>query len=146
MSAKIPRREFLKSIDIATGAVALGARSAESAEMSTASRAMTAQAASSRPVTLTYVNYSIGVDKPMWDSLIAEFNKIHPKITVKCVPTPGDSWGDYFDKLATMIAGGNSPDVSRVTIEGTRLMVSRGLAIPLDDYMKGDPQVDNYHV
>jgi ABC-type glycerol-3-phosphate transport system substrate-binding protein len=95
-------------------------------------------------VTLTYVNYSIGVDKPMWDSLIVEFKKIYPNITVKYVPTPGDSWGDYFDKLATMIAGGNPPDVSRVAIEGTRLMVSRGLAIPLDDFMKGDPEVDDY--
>ncbi len=84
-------QQFLKSIGIATGAVALGARSAESAELSTASRVMTAQAAGSRPVTLTYVNYSIGVDKPMWDSLIAEFNKIHPNIIVKYVPTPGDS-------------------------------------------------------
>ena len=140
MSAKIPRREFLKSVGVATGVVALGAHAGASAQ----SRAMSAQAGGTRPVTLTYVNYSIGVDKPMWDSLITEFSKIHPNITVKYVPTPGDSWGDYFDKLATMIAGGNPPDVSRVAIEGTRLMVSRGLAIPLDDYMKGDPEVDEY--
>lgn len=140
MSAEIPRRQFLKSVGLATGAVALGAHATASAQ----SQSLTAQAAGSRPVTLTYVNYSIGVDKPMWDSLIAEFSKIHPNITVRYVPTPGDSWGDYFDKLATMIAGGNPPDVSRVAIEGTRLMVSRGLAVPLDDYMKGDPEVDEY--
>jgi ABC-type glycerol-3-phosphate transport system substrate-binding protein len=90
------------------------------------------------------VNYSIGVDKPMWETLIAEFTKSNPNITVKYLPTPGDSWGDYFDKLATMIAGGNPPDVSRVAIEGTKLIVSRGLATPLDDFMKGDPEIDEF--
>ena len=143
MSKRVPRRQFLKTAGLAAGATVLGARGLQAAE-APASRALTAQAAGSRPVTLTYVNYSIGVDKPMWDSLIAEFSKLYPNITVKYLPTPGDSWGDYFDKLATMIAGGNPPDVSRVAIEGTRLMVSRGLAVPLDDYMKGDPEIDEY--
>jgi multiple sugar transport system substrate-binding protein len=143
VSRKLDRRQFLKTAGLAAGASVLGARGLQAAE-SSVSRTMTAQASGSRPVTLTYVNYSIGVDKPMWDSLIAEFSKSHPNIAVKYVPTPGDSWGDYFDKLATMIAGGNPPDVSRVAIEGTRLMVSRGLAVPLDDYMKGDPEIDEY--
>jgi len=95
-------------------------------------------------VTLIYVNYSTGTDKPMWDMNIAEFNKIYPHITVKYEPTPGVSWGDYFDKLATRIAGGNPPDVSRVAIEGTKLVVSRGLAMPLDDFAKGDPAIEEY--
>lgn len=137
MNGKIPRRQFLKGLGATMGASVI-------ADALTAPKPAAAQASASRPVTLTYVNYSIGVDKPMWDSLIAEFTKTYPSITVKYVPTPGDSWGDYFDKLATMIAGGNPPDVSRVAIEGTRLMVSRGLATPLDDYMKGDPEVDDY--
>ena len=112
MSKKVPRRQFLKTAGMAAGATVLGARGLQANEPP-ASRIMTAQAAGSRPVTLTYVNYSIGVDKPMWDSLIAEFSKLYPNITVKYLPTPGDSWGDYFDKLATMIAGGNPPDVQR---------------------------------
>jgi len=137
MSTIMPRRHFLKGLGLTVGASVLGSPLP-------LPRPAAAQSTAGRPVTLTYVNYSIGVDKPMWDSLIVEFKKIYPNITVKYVPTPGDSWGDYFDKLATMIAGGNPPDVSRVAIEGTRLMVSRGLAIPLDDFMKGDPEVDDY--
>jgi multiple sugar transport system substrate-binding protein len=137
MSGPIPRRQFLKGLGVTMGAGVL-------ADTLTAPRLAGAQAGPARPATLTYVNYSTGVDKPMWDSLIAEFSKTHPTITVKYVPTPGDSWGDYFDKLATMIAGGNPPDVSRVAIEGTRLMVSRGLAAPLDDYMKGDPEIAEF--
>ena len=34
--------------------------------------------------------------------------------------------------------------MSRVAIEGARLVVSRGLATPLDDFMKGDPEIDEY--
>ena len=91
-------------------------------------------------MTLTYVNYSAGLDKPMWDSLIGDFSKANPNIAIRYQPIPGESWGDYFDKLATMIAGGNPPNVSRVAIEGARLVVSRGLAQPLDEFMKGDPR------
>jgi multiple sugar transport system substrate-binding protein len=127
------RRQILKGLGLSAGAGALGRPV----------RAR-AQATAGKPVTLTYVNYSIGVDKAMWDSLIAEFSKLHPNITVKYQPVPGESWGDYFDKLATMIAGGNPPDVSRVAIEGARLVVARGLATPLDEFMKGDPEIDEY--
>jgi multiple sugar transport system substrate-binding protein len=128
----VSRRQLLKGLGLSVGAGAVGAP-----------RRTGAQGAA-KAVTLTYVNYSAGVDKAMWDSLIAEFSKLHPNITVKYQPVPGESWGDYFDKLATMIAGGNPPDVSRVAIEGTRLVVSRGLATPLDEFMKGDPEIDEY--
>lgn len=137
MNTRVPRRQFLKSLGLGVGASVLG-------NSLTVPRPAAAQATAGRPVTLTYVNYSIGVDKPMWETLIAEFTKSNPNITVKYLPTPGDSWGDYFDKLATMIAGGNPPDVSRVAIEGTKLIVSRGLATPLDDFMKGDPEIDEF--
>jgi multiple sugar transport system substrate-binding protein len=131
VKSPVSRRQVLKGLGLTVGAGAVGAP-----------RRAVAQAA--RPVTLIYVNYSTGVDKAMWDSLIADFSKLHPNITVKYQPVPGESWGDYFDKLATMIAGGNPPDVSRVAIEGARLVVARNLATPLDDFMKGDPEIDEY--
>jgi multiple sugar transport system substrate-binding protein len=127
----VSRRQVLKGLGLSVGAGAVGAPPRAAAQ-------------AAKPVTLTYVNYSAGVDKAMWDSLIADFSKLHPNITVKYQPVPGESWGDYFDKLATMIAGGNPPDVSRVAIEGARLVVARGLATPLDEFMKGDPEIDEY--
>jgi multiple sugar transport system substrate-binding protein len=131
VKSPVSRRQVLKGLGLTVGAGAVGAP-----------RRALAQAA--KPVTLTYVNYSTGVDKAMWDSLIADFSKLHPNITVKYQPVPGESWGDYFDKLATMIAGGNPPDVSRVAIEGARLVVARNLATPLDDFMKRDSEIDEY--
>ena len=95
-------------------------------------------------VELTYTNYSSGQDKPLWDGMIATFQEQNPTIKVTYEPIPGASWGEYFDKVATLIAGGNPPDVVRVAIEGTRLFVSRDLPIPLDDYMAGDPEIDEF--
>ena len=129
MKTRVSRRQVLQGLG-ATAAAGAVARA----------RLASAQA----KVTLTYVNYSAGLDKPMWDSLIGDFSKANPNIAIRYQPIPGESWGDYFDKLATMIAGGNPPDVSRVAIEGARLVVSRGLAQPLDEFMKGDPEIDEY--
>lgn len=95
-------------------------------------------------VELTYANYSSGADKELWDGMITTFQEQNPNIKITYSPIPGSSWGEYFDKLATLIAGGNAPDVVRVAIEGTRLFVSRGLPIPLDDYMEGDPEIDEF--
>lgn len=95
-------------------------------------------------VNLTYTNYSSGADKALWDGMIATFQEQNPTITVTYEPIPGASWGEYFDKVATLIAAGNPPDVVRVAIEGTQLFVSRELPIALDDYMAGDPEIEEY--
>jgi ABC-type glycerol-3-phosphate transport system substrate-binding protein len=70
VKSPVSRRQVLKGLGLTVGAGAVGAP-----------RRALAQAA--KPVTLTYVNYSTGVDKAMWDSLIADFSKLHPNITVK---------------------------------------------------------------
>jgi multiple sugar transport system substrate-binding protein len=37
------------------------------------------------------------------------------------------------------VAGGQAPDIINIAIEGTRLVVSKGLLIPLDDLVSSDP-------
>lgn len=101
-------------------------------------------AAGKAPVQLTYANYSTGADKDLWEKIAKDFNEKHPHATVRYLPVAGDSWGEYFDKLATQIAGGTPPDVVRVAIEGTQLFVAKDLALPLDDMMKGDPEIEEF--
>ncbi len=149
MEKQLTRRQFVHSVGLALGATVLAACGATPTSTPVPVVKPTAAPQPTptippKPVTLIYVNYSTGTDKALWDQNFAEFNKIYPQITIKYEPTPGDSWGEYFDKLATRIAGGNPPDISRVAIEGARLVVSRGLATPLDDFAKGDPQIDEY--
>jgi ABC-type glycerol-3-phosphate transport system substrate-binding protein len=103
-----------------------------------------ADAPSQAVISITYTNYSSGADKALWDELIGFFHDKTPGIEVTYLPVPGDSWGEYFDKLATMIAGGNAPDVVRVAIEGTKLFVAKELATPIDDFMEDDPEIEEY--
>jgi ABC-type glycerol-3-phosphate transport system substrate-binding protein len=47
---------------------------------------------------------------------------------------PG-SWAEYFTKIQTMIAGGDSVDTSCVAIEGFEMLVKTGMAMPIDDWI-----------
>ena len=44
------------------------------------------------------------------------------------------NWGEYFTKIQTMIAGGESLDCIFAAIEGFQMYVDMGLAMPLTDY------------
>lgn len=106
--------------------------------------AAAAPAPGKTPTEIVYANYSAGADRPLWEKIGGDFTQKYPNLTVKYTPVAGDSWGEYFDKLATQIAGGNPPDVVRVAIEGTLLFVAKGLALPYDDLMKGDKEIDDF--
>lgn len=91
----------------------------------------------------------------VWDSaeasdeqlklLLEEFHKKNPNIKVNRITVTSSGWADYFNKLQTMIAGGKSPDVVRVAIEGIQMFAKKDMLVPLDAYMKSDPEaVENY--
>lgn len=93
-------------------------------------------AATTTPVKLVMANY--GEIPDAWPKLAAEFTKQHPNITVEFQGVQAQTWGDYFDKLVTQIAGGTPPDIVRVAIEGLQLFAYRGLALPITDYINQD--------
>jgi len=70
--------------------------------------------------------------------LIAPFIAKYPGATVEIMPVAGATWDEYFNKLLAMKAAGNIPDVIYVATEGTQLFASKGLAEPLDEYVKKD--------
>ena len=43
-------------------------------------------------------------------------------------------WADYFTKIQTMVAGGETIDVANVAIEGFQMLVDLGLATPMEDW------------
>ena len=55
------------------------------------------------------------------------------------VPTSG-GWGGYFQKLQTMIASGDYPDLIRIAIEGFLIFQSQGLIDPIDSYFDKYPE------
>ena len=58
-------------------------------------------------VTLSYGVWDAN-QKPVMESLAAEFTKTHPNITVQVQLTP---WADYWTKLKAAATGGAAPDV-----------------------------------
>src|SRR5215203_4087090 len=68
-----------------------------------------------------------------WEGHVARFNEIYPDITVNLIGVPGEIWSDYLQGTATLIAGGETPDIIWVATEGVRFLVDLGLMTPLDD-------------
>jgi ABC-type glycerol-3-phosphate transport system substrate-binding protein len=68
----------------------------------------------------------------------APFEKAHPGFKVKFTGITGTDWNDFFSKLLTQIAAGNAPDIVSVATEGLQLFAAKGLAEPLDEYVKRD--------
>jgi len=66
----------------------------------------------------------------------------HIKVQVLAIPVP--TWSQYFDKILTMIAGGSAPDIGRVATEGALLVAKKNLVLPLDPFIKGDPDMADY--
>src|SRR5215475_11468953 len=74
-----------------------------------------------------------------WQTIIDGFNKVYPNVQVKLVGVTGTNWGEYLDGTATLIAGGEKPDLMWVATEGVQLLVNQlKLALPLDDYIAKD--------
>ncbi len=71
-------------------------------------------------------------------SLAPKIAKLDAKITLQVSGVNGTDWNDFFAKVLTQIASGTAPDIVGVATEGVQLMASKGLALPLDDYVKKD--------
>lgn len=58
-------------------------------------------------------------------------------------------WGGFFSKIQTMIAGGDTPDLIRVAIEGFEIFRENGIIVPLNEYADKYPEfaamVDDNH-
>lgn len=93
-------------------------------------------------VTINFVFWNYGPEaQPGWEAVVASFNEIHPEITVNLIPVEGTNWGSYLDGTATLIAGGEQPDLMWVATEGVQLLVNElQLAMPLDDYIAADAE------
>jgi len=97
------------------------------------------------PVELTLAYPGNDDKKEELEAFLAKFTEKYPNVKVNLLFVPSNGWADYFNKLETMAAAGNAPDVIRVAIEGIQMFVKRDMALPLDEYMSLDPNaLENY--
>jgi multiple sugar transport system substrate-binding protein len=75
---------------------------------------------------------------PLQKRLAPVVRKLDSKVKIEVVGVSGTDWNDFFSKVLTQIAAGNPPDIVGVATEGVQLMASKGLATPLDSYVKRD--------
>jgi multiple sugar transport system substrate-binding protein len=81
-------------------------------------------------VTITFWDDNGGPDRtPVYQHLIAQFEKQNPDITVKYVGIPTDSVQQKYD---TAIAGGAPPDVGGATTSFLADLIGQGALVPLD--------------
>jgi multiple sugar transport system substrate-binding protein len=84
-------------------------------------------------VTITFWDDNAGKARtPVWQQIIAEFEKANPTIKVKYVGVPIT---DVQKKYDAAIAGGGLPDVGGVTSAVMSNLVIRDALIPVDDYI-----------
>jgi multiple sugar transport system substrate-binding protein len=97
------------------------------------------------PVELELVYFGDVNQQGTWEALIAAFNESNPGISIKPTGISAPSWGEYITTVATQLAGGKRYDIVYVATEGQRLLASRDILLPLDDYIAGDQElIDDY--
>ncbi len=89
------------------------------------------------PGTLHVVVSSTGlVDR--WTPGGAAFTREYPHLKVEFTPVTGGGWGGYFEKVATMVAGGTPLDIIRIATEGVQFFAHKGMLLGLDPFIKRD--------
>jgi len=152
-TAPISRRSILKGL--AGAAVAVPAAGLLSGGSAGATARQAGRAAtwsflrhprSGETVELQLVYYGDVNQQAAWEALFSAFNESNPgvKITANGVAAP--SWGDYVSTVATQLAVGQEYDIVYVATEGQRLLASRDILLPLDDFIAADQEaIDDYY-
>ncbi|HEY4214515.1 MAG TPA: sugar ABC transporter substrate-binding protein [Steroidobacteraceae bacterium] len=68
------------------------------------------------------------------------FEAENPGVTVKGIAIAGTNWGEYYANLATLIASGKKPDNAVMSSEGVKFLDQNHLILPINDYLKSDPE------
>lgn len=110
-----------------------------------AATAITAAAASDETATLRLQSFGGDAQLKAIKNAIARFNQEYPNVTVEIAMDPISSgWGDYVTRVLSQYNAGNAYDVYGTAIETFKTFTSRGLFIPLDDYIAENPGYSDF--
>jgi multiple sugar transport system substrate-binding protein len=144
---QLSRRDFLKMAGLSSTAALLAAcvpaTGGESSTIDSSSDDSSSTIVEAPPqdatATITIFDFGGDADKEIYADAHARFNEVYPNVTIADNFTPVSTWSEFSNKIVTQVAGGQAPDIINIAIEGTRLVVSKGLLIPLDDLVSSDP-------
>src|SRR6187401_1722804 len=133
------RRDFLKLAGASSMAALLAACGGGApAAAPTAAPAAGGAPAADTTATLTIFDFGGDADKKIYADAHARFKQKFPNVTIADNFTPVTTWSEYSNKITTQMAGGQSPDIINIAIEGARLLVKKGLLQPLDEFAAND--------
>ncbi|MBQ9007837.1 MAG: extracellular solute-binding protein, partial [Clostridia bacterium] len=89
-------------------------------------------AAENEPITIRIAWWGDTVRHEKYNKIMDAFQAEYPWITVE---REYGTWNDYWDKLATQVAGGNAPDVMGMHQQFAADYVARGVTLPLEQYI-----------
>ncbi len=99
--------------------------------------------------TVTPVKLSLGVwggpaDLALYEQAVKQFKAKNPSIDVEIISTP--DFLPFIQKLQTMMAAGNPPDVITLGNEWFPAFVSKGAFLEITPFLQADPEVklDDY--
>ena len=133
----LSRRLFLGSLGLAGTSAALTACSGSSTPPGTAvsSGAFGSGDTYTGPkVALSFWNGFTGGDGPFMKTMVEDFNKANPNVTVSMNTL---QWGDYYAKVPNAVASGAGPDVGIMHIDQLATNAARRVIVPLDEIASG---------
>jgi multiple sugar transport system substrate-binding protein len=108
---------------------AVGIAASAAAMLTACSSGQASTDSSSKPVTLSYVNWDGGMQ-----AVVDEWNKANPKIQVKLTKPSGTGY-TLYNKLITNNKAGTNPDVTEVEYQALPALIANKVVIPLDKYL-----------
>lgn len=132
----LSRRDFLR-LTTMTAASAVVVACAPAAQVPAAG-GNAAPAVAGDAVTLTIFDFGGDADKKIYADAHARFKEKHGNVTIVDNFTPVSTWSEYSNKIVTQVAGGQSPDIVNIAIEGARLLVSKNILAPLSEIIAAD--------
>jgi multiple sugar transport system substrate-binding protein len=92
------------------------------------------------PITITYMAWGSPEELNVWQKIVDDFQAASPNIKIK---VDVSDWTSYWDKLKTLFAGGNQPDVFAMDGPIYPDWANRGVLLNLQPYLDKSPDLLN---
>ena len=98
-------------------------------------------------VILDFSMLNLSGDIEGWTAMVEAANKIlEPEnIEIQINKINGTGWPEYYQKVVSRMAGGNSPDIGRIAESYMPTLISDGQVVDLTDYIKNDFDMAAYY-
>lgn len=134
---------------VATSSAASAASSTTASNAATTTVAATSSvaAASGAGVTLTYLGQGATIEKTIYTTLVDNFHKANPDITINIIWNAKGGSAGVLEQLTTMVAGGSGPDTYWTHAYIGAGLYKKGVPMVLDPYLAQDKSIklDDYY-